>query len=153
MLRQQPPADAYSPAKSGGYDGIVVSDCSAISDFHNAKGHKTHPDAAAASSAAVLSGTDLECGFNYRSLIEGVKRGLINEKDIDRSVKRLLQARFELGEMDELSRVDWAQTPYSVVGYQSKHDSLSLDMARKSMTLLQNKNGILPSNAAGKSSP
>ena len=97
-----------------GYDGIVVSDCSAISDFHNAKGHKTHPDAASASSAAVLSGTDLECGSNYRSLIEGVKRGLINEKDIDRSVKRLLQARFELGEMDELSRVDWAQTPYSV---------------------------------------
>lgn len=132
-----------------GYDGIVVSDCSAISDFHNAKGHKTHPDAASASSAAVLSGTDLECGSNYRSLIEGVKRGLINEKDIDRSVKRLLQARFELGEMDEFSRVDWAQTPYSVVG-SDKHDSLSLDMARKSMTLLQNKNGILPLKRGGK---
>lgn len=26
-----------------GYDGIVVSDCSAISDFHNAKGHKPTP--------------------------------------------------------------------------------------------------------------
>ena len=78
------------------------------------------------------------------------KRGLINEKDIDRSVKkRLLQARFELGEMDELSRVDWAQTPYSVVG-SDKHDSLSLDMARKSMTLLQNKNGILPLERGGK---
>ena len=93
--------------------------------------------------------TDLECGSNYRSLIEGVKRGLINEKDIDRSVKRLLQARFELGEMDELSRVDWAQIPYSVVG-SDKHDSLSLDMARKSMTLLQNKNGILPLKRGGK---
>ncbi len=68
------------------------------------------------------------------------------------SVKRLLQARFELGEMDEFSRVDWAQTPYSVVG-SDKHDSLSLDMARKSMTLLQTKTASFPSNAAGKSSP
>lgn len=54
-----------------------------------------------------------------------------------------------MGEMDELSRVDWAQTPYSVVG-SDKHDSLSLDMARKSMTLLQNKNGILPLKRGGK---
>ena len=131
-----------------GYDGIVVSDCSAISDFHNDKGHKTHADAASASSAAVLSGTDLECGSNYRSLTEGVKKGFIDEADIDRSVKRLLQARFELGEMDEPDQVKWAQIPYSVV-CSDKHDSLSLDMARKSMTLLLNKNNTLPLERGG----
>lgn len=131
-----------------GYEGIVVSDCSAISDFHNGKGHKTHADAASASSAAVLSGTDLECGSNYRSLTEGVKRGLIDEEDIDRSVKRLLQARFELGEMDDPAQVKWAQIPYSVV-CSDKHDSLSLDMARKSMTLLQNKEHMLPLDRDG----
>lgn len=131
-----------------GYEGIVVSDCSAISDFHNGKGHKTHTDAASASSAAVLSGTDLECGSNYRSLTEGVKRGLIDEADIDRSVKRLLQARFELGEMDDPAQVKWAQIPYSVV-CSDKHDSLSLDMARKSMTLLQNKEHMLPLDRDG----
>ena len=131
-----------------GYDGIVVSDCSAISDFHNDKGHKTHADAASASSAAVLSGTDLECGSNYRSLTEGVKKGFIDEADIDRSVKRLLQARFELGEMDEPDQVKWAQIPYSVV-CSDKHDSLSLDMARKSMTLLLNKNNALPLERGG----
>ena len=131
-----------------GYEGIVVSDCSAISDFHNGKGHKTHADAASASSAAVLSGTDLECGSNYRSLTEGVKRGLIDEADIDRSVKRLLQARFELGEMDDPAQVKWAQIPYSVV-CSDKHDSLSLDMARKSMTLLQNKEHTLPLDRDG----
>lgn len=131
-----------------GYEGIVVSDCSAISDFHNGKGHKTHADAASASSAAVLSGTDLECGSNYRSLTEGVKRGLIDEADIDRSVKRLLQARFELGEMDDPAQVKWAQIPYSVV-CSDKHDSLSLDMARKSMTLLQNKEHMLPLDRDG----
>ena len=131
-----------------GYDGIVVADCSAISDFHNDKGHKTHADAASASSAAVLSGTDLECGSNYRSLTEGVKKGFIDEADIDRSVKRLLQARFELGEMDEPDQVRWAQIPYSVV-CSDKHDSLSLDMARKSMTLLLNKNNALPLERGG----
>ena len=131
-----------------GYYGIVVSDCSAISDFHNDKGHKTHADAASASSAAVLSGTDLECGSNYRSLTEGVKKGFIDEADIDRSVKRLLQARFELGEMDEPDQVKWAQIPYSVV-CSDKHDSLSLDMARKSMTLLLNKNNALPLERGG----
>lgn len=132
-----------------GYDCIVVSDCSGISDFHNERGHKTHPDATSASADAVLSGTDLECGSNYRSLVEGVKKGLINEKDIDRSVKRLLQARFELGEMDDISQVDWAQMPYSVL-CSEKNDSLSLDMARKSMTLLLNKNRILPLKTSGK---
>ncbi len=95
-----------------------------------------------------MSGTDLECGSNYRSLTEGVKKGFIDEADIDRSVKRLLQARFELGEMDEPDQVKWAQIPYSVV-CSDKHDSLSLDMARKSMTLLLNKNNALPLERGG----
>lgn len=132
-----------------GYKGIVVSDCGAVSDFYREKAHETHSDASSASSAAVLSGTDLECGSSYRSLKEGVERGLISEKDIDVSVKRLLQARFELGEMDDLSLVDWAQIPYSVL-CSAEHDSLALDMARKSMTLLMNKGGILPLERGGK---
>lgn len=132
-----------------GFDGIILSDCGAITDFHREKGgHNTHPDAASASSAAVLSGTDLECGSNYKSLVEGVKRGLIKESDIDVSVKRLLKARFELGEMDELSQVDWTQIPYSVIA-SAKHDSLALDITRKSMTLLMNKNNALPLKRGG----
>lgn len=132
-----------------GFDGIILSDCGAITDFHREKGgHNTHPDAASASSAAVLSGTDLECGSNYKSLVEGVKRGLIKESDIDVSVKRLLKARFELGEMDELNQVDWAQIPYSVIA-SAKHDSLALDITRKSMTLLMNKNNALPLKRGG----
>ena len=133
-----------------GYEGIVVSDCGAINDFYKKKGgHKTHPDAASASAAAVLSGTDLECGSSYKALMEGVKQGLIKEEDIDVSVKRLLKARFELGEMDNLEDVSWSKIPYSVVA-SAKHDSLALDIARKSITLLQNKNQILPLQKGGK---
>lgn len=126
-----------------GFDGIVVSDCGAIADFYNERGHQTHPDAAAASADAVLAGTDLECGSSYKSLMKSVELGLISEKDIDVSVTRLMKARFELGEMDDLSDVSWSKIPYSVVA-SAPHDSLALEVARKSMTLLLNKNTILP---------
>ena len=90
-----------------GFKGIVVSDCGAISDFFGDKKHKTHADAQHASADAVLSGTDVECGRNYESLPEAVKAKLISEEQINMSVKRLLQARFELGEM-ETTNYPWA---------------------------------------------
>ena len=132
------------------YQGIVVSDCWAISDFYRKENsHKTHPDSASASAAAVLSGTDLECGNSYLSLADGVKRGLIKESDIDVSVKRLLKARYELGEMDDPKEVSWTKIPFSVVASKEHHEQ-ALEMARKTMTLLQNKNNILPLKRGGK---
>lgn len=131
-----------------GFDGIVVADCGAIADFYNERGHHTHPDAAAASADAVIHGTDLDCGSSYKALIESVQKGLISEKEIDVSVKRLLKARFELGEMDDNKDVSWSEIPYSIVA-SSVHDSLSLDMARKSMTLLLNKDNYLPLKRGG----
>lgn len=132
------------------YQGLVVSDCWAIPDFYREKNsHQTHPDAASASASAVLSGTDLECGSSYESLVDGVKRGLIKETDIDVSVKRLLKARYELGEMDDPKEVSWTKIPYSIVASKEHHEQ-ALDMARKSMTLLQNKNNTLPLKRGGK---
>lgn len=126
-----------------GFDGIILSDCWAINDFFEEKGHRTHKDAPSAASAAVLSGTDLECGSTYESLIEAAKKGMIDEKAIDRSVKKLLKARFDLGEMDDPSKVSWTKIPFSVVA-SAAHDSLALKMARESMTLLLNKQNVLP---------
>ena len=132
------------------YQGIVVSDCWAISDFYREENsHKTHPDSASASAAAVLSGTDLECGNSYLSLMDGVKKGLIKESDIDVSVKRLMKARYELGEMDDPKEVSWTKIPFSVVASKEHHEQ-ALEMARKTMTLLQNKNNILPLKRGGK---
>ncbi|MDP4208257.1 MAG: xylan 1,4-beta-xylosidase [Bacteroidota bacterium] len=125
-----------------GYKGIVLSDCGAINDFYNPGAHQTHANAAQASSAAVLNGTDLECGGSYKSIPEAVHQGLISEDRINTSVKRLMKARFELGEMDGAS--PWDKLPDTLVnGY--KHHQLALQMAQKSMVLLQN-NGILPLN-------
>ena len=131
-----------------GFDGIVVSDCGAIADFYNDRGHHTHPDAESASAAAVVSGTDLECGSSYKALVESVKKGLISEEKVNTSVRRLLKARFELGEMDDLEKVSWAKIPFSVVA-SAAHDSLALKIARKSMTLLMNKDNFLPLRRGG----
>ena len=126
-----------------GFDGIVVADCGAIADFYKPNAHGTHPDAATASAVAVKASTDLDCGSSYKALTESVQKGYIKESEIDVSVIRLLKARFELGEMDPEENNEWKKIPYSVV-CSPEHDSLALMMALKSITLLQNKNKILP---------
>jgi beta-glucosidase len=131
-----------------GYKGIVVSDCWAINDFFTEGHHNTEPDAKHATSKAVLTGTDLECGSSYAQLVQAVKDGLIKESDIDVAITRLMTARFELGEMDDPSLVEWSKIPYSVVD-SKEHRALALKMAQESMVLLKN-NGILPLNASKK---
>lgn len=134
--------------KKWGFKGIVISDCGAIADFYKENAHKTHKDAAKASAAAVLSGTDLECGSSYKSLVKALKDGDIQEKDIDVSVKRLLLARFRLGEMDNLEDVEWTNINPNTIASE-KHAELALEAARKSITLLQNRNNILPIKSDG----
>lgn len=125
-----------------GYKHLVVSDCGAISDFFYKDRHATHRDAAHASASAVSNGTDLECGVEYAHLEEAVKRGMITEERIDASLRRLLEARFALGEMDPDSIVPWSEISVDTVDCES-HRQMALDMARQSMVLLHN-NGLLP---------
>ena len=125
-----------------GYKHLVVSDCGAISDFFYKDRHGTHKDAADASASAVINGTDLECGVEYAHLEEAVKRGLITEERINTSLRRLLEARFALGEMDPDSIVAWSKIGIDTVDC-DLHRQMALDITRKSMVLLHN-NGILP---------
>lgn len=133
-----------------GYKGIVTSDCWAIRDFYGGEGHHNifPGDAALASANAVLSGTDIECGSSYKALPEAVKRGAISEADIDVSVYRLLRDRFRLGEMDDDAIVSWNHIPESELANEESNQ-LALQMARETMTLLQNKNNVLPLNKPG----
>lgn len=126
-----------------GFDDVIVSDCGAIADFYTKGRHETHTSAADASADAVISGTDLECGGSYWALDEALEKGLITETKINESVFRLLRARFELGMFDDDSLVSWSSIPYSVVCC-DKHKAKALEMARKSMVLLSNKNNTLP---------
>ncbi len=126
-----------------GFQYLVVSDCGAVSDFYDS--HKSSSDAVHASAKATIAGTDVECGYGYayRSIPEAVRRGLITEAEVDKHVVRLLEGRFDLGEMDDPSLVEWSKIPYSAMSTKESAN-LSLDMARRCIVLLQNKGNILP---------
>jgi len=133
-----------------GYKYLVVSDCGAVTDFFTT--HNVSSDATHAASKAVLAGTDVECvweNYPFKTLPEAVAKDLIKEADVDKSLARVLIGRFDLGEMDDDAIVPWAQIPASVLN-SKKHQDLALEMARKSMTLLQNKNNVLPLNKSNK---
>jgi len=125
-----------------GFQGLVTSDCWAVADFWQ-KGHHefsaTKEDAVA---RAVVTGTDLECGSDYPAIPDAVAQGKLTEEQVDISLKRLLQARFELGDFDDDQLVAWTDIPMSVV-CSAEHRELALQAARESMTLLKN-DGILP---------
>ncbi|MGO4877868.1 glycoside hydrolase family 3 C-terminal domain-containing protein [Pedobacter psychrotolerans] len=124
------------------FTGYVTSDCWAIDDFF--KNHKTHKDAAAASADAVFHGTDIDCGTDaYKALLTAVKNGIITEKDIDVSVKRLFMIRFRLGMFDPPAMVKYANTPITVLENKD-HQAHALKMARESMVLLRNEANTLP---------
>ena len=124
-----------------GFKGLITSDCGAIRDFLP-RWHNTAKDSEEASAQAVLAGTDVECGSEYRHLPDAVRRGDIKEADLDRSLRRLLIARMEVGDFDSDDRVSWTKISESVVA-SKEHKQLALDMARKSIVLLKN-NGVLP---------
>ena len=126
-----------------GFQGIVVSDCGAITDFWKEGRHGVSADAAQASAKAVVSGTDVECGSEYKSLPAAVAAGYISEQQVDVSVVRLLEGRFELGDFDPDSLVSWTQIPESVIACQ-EHKDLALQMARQQMVLLHNRDNTLP---------
>ena len=127
-----------------GYQYMVVSDCGAVTDFFTS--HKVSSDALHASAKSLLAGTDVECdwaNYAYKNLPEAVQKGLVKEADIDTHLYRVLEGRFDLGDLDNDSQVKWAQIPESVLNNE-EHRKLALDMARQSMTLLQNNNDVLP---------
>ncbi len=129
-----------------GFQYLVVSDCGAISDFH--QNHKTSSDAVHAAAKGTLAGTDVECGWEYvyGSVPEAVRRGLITEEEVDKHVIRLLEGRFDLGEMDDPALVEWSKIPYSAMSTKESAQK-ALAMARQSIVLLKNDDGILPLKA------
>ncbi|MCC5808029.1 MAG: glycoside hydrolase family 3 C-terminal domain-containing protein [Opitutales bacterium] len=125
-----------------GFAGHVVSDCWAIRDFHTTHGvTKTIEESAA---MALKNGCDLNCGSVYCDALEdALKLGLVTEEDVDRSLRRLLRARFKLGMFDPLERVPYASISMEVVQCE-EHRCLAFDASVDSFVLLKNKDGVLP---------
>lgn len=128
-----------------GFKGLITSDCGAINDFYVPGRHETAKTPAEATAQAIGAGTDVECGSVYRSLPEAVKTGIISEEKVNESLKRLLVARFRLGDFDKDENVGWTKIPESVVACKA-HKDLALKMAEEGIVLLQNRNNLLPLN-------
>ncbi|HEX8189513.1 MAG TPA: glycoside hydrolase family 3 C-terminal domain-containing protein [Pyrinomonadaceae bacterium] len=124
-----------------GFAGYVVSDCDAVADIykkHNFK--KTEEEGVA---AAVKTGTDLTCGYEYRALPSALKQGLITEAEIDTAVKRLFEARFRLGMFDPPESNPYARIPFEANDSAANRE-LAARAARESIVLLKNEKNTLP---------
>ncbi|HLP16959.1 MAG TPA: glycoside hydrolase family 3 C-terminal domain-containing protein [Bacteroidota bacterium] len=122
-----------------GFKGLVVSDCWAVPDMYNF--HKIVKSQEEAAAVAVKSGTDLECGNSYPTLVQGVKDTMLQESDLDVSIKRVFTARMKLGMFDAPEMV-----PYSRLrDFDTKENkTIALEAARKSIVLLKNEKHLLP---------
>ena len=95
-----------------------------------------------------LAGAALKAGIDadtmqttvYNHIPSGVRNGVIDEKDLDACVLRILQQKEEFGLLDD-PYVDPEKA--QAVFDDPKADALSEEIAEKSMTLLKN-NGVLP---------
>ena len=124
-----------------GFTGYVVSDCDAVGDIYN--GHKYTSSLTEAAALAVKAGCDLNCGDTYSHLKEAIEKGYISEKDINRSVKRLMDARFRLGMFDPESIVPYNKIAPDI-NDSPEHRKLSIIAAQQTMVLLKNENNLLP---------
>ncbi|MDR2129642.1 MAG: glycoside hydrolase family 3 C-terminal domain-containing protein [Odoribacteraceae bacterium] len=125
-----------------GFDGYIVSDCWAIHDFYRTGRHGVDTSRVSAVARALLAGTDQNCGDTYPALVEAVEQGLVTEADVDRSVKRLMRARMELGQFDPEENNPYARSAITQ-GPEVKSPG-SLEASRASLVLLKNEGSLLP---------
>ena len=95
-----------------GFDGLLVSDCTAISDFtaYNSKcksncqpGHNFSASNISAVAAAMAGGTDTNCGnpnFFSRYLRRAVAEGLVPQTRVDSAFRRVMRSILRLGLLD-----------------------------------------------------
>jgi beta-glucosidase len=126
--------------KEWGFDGVTISDGSAVEKIYTH--HKYKSNLAEASAAALLAGCNMSLRDEYRQgLRDAYAQKLIQEKDLDEAVKHVLELRVRLGMFDSFAS-PYADIPMSIVECE-KHRQLAQEAAEKSIILLKN-NGILP---------
>lgn len=125
-----------------GFDGLTVSDYGAVNQIPN------QPDLTHCAAAAMNGGNDVDFpeGVSYKSLPEAVAKGLVSEAQIEKSVKRVLKLKAELGLLDKEPDL-YAKGDIQFDSPEERHTSYQI--ATQSIVMLKN-NGILPLNTAKK---
>ena len=124
-----------------GFKGHVVSDCGAIYDIKSNHNYTITDEESVAFS--IMGGVDLNCGSLYNLIPDAIEQGLLTEKDVDKSLKRLLMTRLKLGILKKVNDNPFDELNENHIN-NKKHIDLARDVASKSIVLLKNKNNILP---------
>jgi len=125
--------------KEWNFKGFVVSDYSGVNGVFGA--HKLAGSYVAAQALCQEAGLNVELPYGKGDLLSMVKNGKVSVKQIDESVRYVLTCKFQLGLFED---------PYADPGKADQivrcreHRDLALEAAQKVMTLLKNKEGVLP---------
>ena len=124
-----------------GFNGFVSSDYFGIEQLESR--HHVAVDKADAAAQALDAGVDLELPdpAGFPELVALVKKGRVGESLIDRSVTRILRAKFLAG-LFEHPYVDPDRAER--VANTAEHQAVALDAARKAIVLLKNEGAVLP---------
>ncbi|MBN2530064.1 MAG: glycoside hydrolase family 3 C-terminal domain-containing protein [Deltaproteobacteria bacterium] len=124
-----------------GFEGVLVTDWDNVGRMHWEQ--QVCADMTEAATVAVTSGNDLMMATPqfFEAAKVAVKEGRLSEVQIDAVVARILALKFKMGLFEDPRRPDF-QRQQELVGC-AAHRAINLDVARKSVVLLQN-NGILP---------
>jgi beta-glucosidase len=124
-----------------GFKGFVVPDSGAVMNLVNA--YRKYPSPQVAAAKTILAGSDLDDGAYALALPKALEEGLLTEKDIDQSLRRVLTIRFRLGEFDPPDMVPYSKLGPDVIDSPA-HRKLALRTAQESIVLLANENHLLP---------
>lgn len=123
------------------FEGTVAADYFSVAFLHTL--HAMAADLGEAAGLALEAGIDVELptvDAYGAPLLEALTEGRVDEKLVDRSLRRVLRQKCELGLLDP----DWAPAPAQPVDLDPPEArALALDMARRSVVLLAN-DGALP---------
>lgn len=133
--------------KRWGYQGIVVSDFDAIPELIPNGVAATPNDAARLAFDAGVD-VDLHSGLYMKYLPGLVRSGAIPMSRIDAAVRRVLDAKYELGLFANPYRYDNPKRYHKVI-LSPQHLALARKVARESVVLLRNVNHTLPLSRQG----
>jgi beta-glucosidase len=128
-----------------GFDGYVVSDCGAIGNLTSRKHYTaTNPVEAANQALGVMIATNCGDTYNNKEVIAAAADGRIDMKALDNTCRTLLRVIFRGGYFDTnpARPLDWNKV-YD--GWNTpEHRELAREAARRSIVLLENRDGFLP---------
>ena len=119
-----------------GFDGMVVSDYTAIDQIPNI-------DSAVEKAAAAINGgndVDFPFGANYQLLQEAIDKGLVKPEVLERAVKNVLRTKFRMGLFDKDA---YLYSKEDIKLDTPEERKTAYDIATQSVVLLEN-NGVLP---------